>query len=201
MEDVGEDGVDEHQGQAPVLADDYGESCLAEYLGIPQLAEAVVPVRDSQILRESDVADGLPLEFPDSQPREDEIPATSVDDSQLAKSPEDAQTSPPITPTELEMTPQPASVIEVVESPPMAAAAPVSREEMATMSVVAFPQQQQAPDTVVATDGSPTSKKYTQEELAALQEKINYLKQLLGVLYLPFSHAIPHGAQGLIFFR
>ena len=183
MEDVSTDGHDDHQGEVPVLADDYGESCLAEELGIPQEAAVVEPLPDSQIIPEDSVADGLGMEFPDSQPPPEEIAATLPEDSQCPKSPENATTSPPITPTELEMTPQADSVIEVMESP-VAAAAPMSREEMAKASVVVLTQQQQAPD---PTNGLPTSRKYTPEELAALQEKIESLKQLLGILYIPFS--------------
>ena len=80
------------------------------------------------------------------------------------------------------MTPQAASVIEVPESPPVAAAAPVTREEMAKASVVVLTQPQQSPHPVVATNGLPTSSKHSPEDLRALQEKIEYLKQLLGIL-------------------
>lgn len=181
MEEPGLDGLDNHQGEVPVLADDYGESSLAEALGIPQVAHPVVPVPDSQI--PADSAAGLDMEFPDRQPAEDEIPATLPDDSQLPKSPDDsAKASPPITPTELEMTPQAASVIEVSESPPVAAATPLTREEMAKASVVVLTQPQQSPHPVVATNGLPTSSKHSPEDLRALQEKIEYLKQLLGIL-------------------
>jgi hypothetical protein len=189
VEEPGLDGLDNHQGEVPVLADDYGESSLAEALGIPQVAHPVVPVPDSQI--PADSAAGLDMEFPDRQPAEDEIPATLPDDSQLPKSPDDsAKASPPITPTELEMTPQAASVIEVSESPPVAAAPPVTREEMAKASVVVLTQPQQSPHPVVATNGLPTSSKHSPEDLRALQEKIEYLKQLPWdfVAFIPFFH-------------
>ena len=162
--------VEEDVGQTnpPRLADDYGESLLAEALGVPPAAAPVEVAPDSPIPPDTFVgADGIYLEpeyseaepaqpvepEPVGKPVEEVVPPcpdTLLDESQ----PDSAhlQESLPITPTELENTPEIAKVVDMVESP--------------------------MPLTTTVKDPLPNVDKYTPEDQAALQLRTDAIKQL-----------------------
>jgi hypothetical protein len=132
------------QGEPPCLNDDYVESCLAESLGVPPLAPVVEAVPDSQILPGSFVE-----ELQDSQvqpviefvalPKRD--PPIKVQEEAV-----DVPSSPSITPTEIEMTPEPPQVPPAI------------------------------PVTTTVKDPLPSAKTYTPEDMAVLRDKINMIK-------------------------
>ena len=161
--DVGQD----LPGEPPCLSDDYGETVLAESLGVVPVAHPVEPMPDSQIppdtfmANEDAVGSGevaLEMEYGDSQVPDnlnhgDHAPlADTLIDSQPMSGGESC--SPAITPTEMEVTPKASDVIEVVASP-------------------------DRPITTTVTDPLPSAGKYSPEDLAALQEKIKMVKFLI----------------------
>ena len=155
-----EDNVENHEAEC--LQDDYGESCLAEALGVPAIAQCpiVEPMSDSQIPPDTfignDVAPELepsaevvePEEIPSSQPVPEHLSLDLLQDTFI----DPVTPASEVTATELEVTPQPSKVVEVTESPP--------------------------PLKTVVTDPMPNAAKYSPEDLAALQQKIALIKQL-----------------------
>ena len=165
------DGQDQ-PGEPPCLSDDYGESVLAESLGVVPLAHPVEPMPDSQIPPDTFMGNGhdagnsggvnLEMEYGDSQNPDnvnhgDHAPLA---DTLLDSQPDHGEPfSPVITPTEMEVTPKASDVVEVVESP-------------------------DRPITTTVTNPLPSASKYSPEDLAALQEKIKMIKFLI----LAFHH-------------
>ena len=137
------EGVDD-QGEPPCLTDDYVENCLAESLGVPPVAPVVEAVPDSQIL-----PDSLTEEFQESQgqPVTEFVPLPKRDPPmKFEDEVENVPSSPSITPTEIEVTPEPSQVPPAI------------------------------PVTTTVKDPMPSAKTYTPEEMAALREKINMIK-------------------------
>ena len=101
---------DDEEVERPVLTDDYVESVLAESLGVAPVAPIVVPVNDSQIPPDT-YTGGTDGEEPDEKetlPYLNPEVADTVIDSPMpsAVSAVDiVEDSPPITPTEMEVTP------------------------------------------------------------------------------------------------
>eukprot|EP00435_Cladocopium_sp_Y103_P070850 s275_g36.t1 len=154
-------------GEPVCLSDDYGESVLAESLGVVPMAYPVEPMPDSQIPPDTFTANddarssgeiALEMEYADSQVPDtlnhpDPAPvADTLIDSQPMSTGESC--SPAITPTEMEVTPKASDVVEVVDSP-------------------------DPPITTTVTNPLPSASKYSPEDLATLQEKIKMIKKRL----------------------
>ena len=143
--------------EVPCLHDDYGESRLAEALGVPAVAQCQVvqPLPDSQILPDTFIGNDLGEHLPTPM-EEEEIPASQPVPEHLSMELGDTYVDPitpassEVAPTELEVTPQPSKVVEVHDSP--------------------------APLKITVTDPMPNADKYSPEDLAALQQKIAMIK-------------------------
>lgn len=136
------EGVDD-QGEPPCLTDDYVESCLAEILGVPPVAPVVEAVPDSQIW-----PDSFTEEFQESQgqPVTEFVELPKRPPMEFQEEVVDVPSSPSITPTEIEVTPEPPKVSPAI------------------------------PVTTTVRDPMPSAKTYTPEDMAVLREKINMIK-------------------------
>ena len=113
-------------------------------MGVPPVAPVVEAVPDSQIL-----PDSLTEEFQESQgqPVTEFVPLPKRDPPmKFEDEVENVPSSPSITPTEIEVTPEPSQVPPAI------------------------------PVTTTVKDPMPSAKTYTPEEMAALREKINMIK-------------------------